>query len=506
MWVDDSGPPIGLVLQGGAAFWGRTGYGVRVYLQPATAGSSKEQGAGVLSFLKWVVGEHRHGRGRGGGQARQDAQGKTRRGRKTDGRHRTGHGRRKQGWHAASVCECVVMRCNACQTRGNGSQSSVGRKRRPHRRRLLGSAGLWRMEGMTDCLGVNSHRPGPPRRLVTEAVVRQQSLDSIDSSFIARWPNCLTRSLGSFAPLSSPATIHGLLPSIDRRPPLTIHLSLSLYSGKVWVSPSIWPELWSKLSRPQLETNGPSRLLETGHQLACLHDIHHTGRSREQQCASCQYVVYRGSTPSASSEGFWALEANPRQIWGRFCHRVAQSRGVCGDFGEDLGCFCRAWLAWLMTGRQTGRPVPEGVKVQGSKPTPRGQAGPKRAIGTPQNKAMVRPNPIDRPQSTRRYPGPSQHAHWLGFSGVARPAELWVCGFVVGAGVLECLITRKVSLWSPCYSSLPQYAYHILGSQQSRGRALRTACSPRTGREKAFVCQALSHCSNLWQFWSPLAG
>lgn len=38
----------------------------------------------------------------------------------------------------------------------------------------------------------------------------------------------------------------------------------------------------------------------------------------------------------------------------------------------------------------------------------------------PQNKAMVRPNPINRPQSTRRYPGPSKHAHWLGFSGVAR--------------------------------------------------------------------------------------
>lgn len=143
----------------------------------------------------------------------------------------------------------------------------------------------------------------------------------------------------------------------------------------------------------------------------------------------------RGSTPSASSEGFWAQKATtPRQSGEGFAIASPSRVAFAGTWG-------RIWLLLqsLADGWQAGQSP--GVKVQGSKPTPRGQAGPKTARGTPQNKAMVRPNPINRPQSTRRYPGPSKHAHWLGFSGVARPAGIVGCGFAVGAGALECLIT-----------------------------------------------------------------
>lgn len=166
-----------------------------------------------------------------------------------------------------------------------------------------------------------------------------------------------------------------------------------------------------------------------------------------------------GSTPSASSEGFWAQKATPDNL-GKVLpsrRRVAwRLRGL----GAGSGCFCKS-LARLADDWQAGQSPT--VKVQASKPTPRGQAGPKTARRTPQNKAMVRPNPINRPQSTRRYPGRSRHAHWLGFSGVARPAGIVDCGFAVGAGVLECLITI-VSLSSPFYSP-----YHIPGSHRSRG-------------------------------------
>ena len=88
-----------------------------------------------------------------------------------------------------------------------------------------------------------------------------------------------------------------------------------------------------------------------------------------------------------------------------------------------------AWLAWLMSGRQASPRGSLGSRYKAPANAPRGQAGPKRARGTPQNKAMVRPNPINRPRSTQCYPGSSKHPHWLGFSGVAQATGfcgLWI--------------------------------------------------------------------------------
>ena len=148
-------------------------------------------------------------------------------------------------------------------------------------------------------------------------------------------------------------------------------------------------------------------------------------------------MASRGSIVSASSEGFWALEATPDKS-GEGSAIASPSRvAFAGTWGEDLVASAWpsrwAWLAWLSEVWQAGQsPRVQRFKVQGARlqPTPpRGQAGPKRARGTPQNKAMVRPNPINRPRSTRRYPGSSKHAHWLGFSGVAQAAGfrgLWI--------------------------------------------------------------------------------
>lgn len=161
----------------------------------------------------------------------------------------------------------------------------------------------------------------------------------------------------------------------------------------------------------------------------------------------------------------------PPTIWGRACHCVAESRGVCGDLG-------RIWLLLqsLADDWQAGQSPT--VKVQGSKPTPRGQAGPKTARGTPQNKAMVRPNPINRAQSTQRYPGRSRHAHWLGFSGVAQPAGIVGCGFCWRRGLG--MPNHNVRISSPCYST-----YHIPGSR-SRGEH-RAECTPPRGNERPLL-------------------
>lgn len=95
----------------------------------------------------------------------------------------------------------------------------------------------------------------------------------------------------------------------------------------------------------------------------------------------------------------------------------------------------------------------------------------------PQNKAMVRPNPINRPRSTRRYPGPSKHAHWLGFSGVARSTCSKDCGlwFVAGAGGPG-MPNHNVRLSSPCYLPHSWVLIPVL-------RALRAVYTPLRGRK-----------------------
>lgn len=220
---------------------------------------------------------------------------------------------------------------------------------------------------------------------------------------------------------------------------------MSLYQTEsLSVAQSIWLELCGpKLSRPQLETNDPSRrsrLLET--------------KLAGQQCASCKYhleaLLLAHRLRVSTLPDYLAQKAtDPRQIWGRFCHRVAESRGVCGDLGQDLAASAGS-ARGLADDWQPGRQAnPRHKRSKAPSPRPRGQAGPKRAIGMPQNKAMVRPNPINRPQSTRRYPGHSMHAHWLGFSGVARPAELWIVDSLLAQGSMDCLITMCAALNRP---------------------------------------------------------
>lgn len=136
---------------------------------------------------------------------------------------------------------------------------------------------------------------------------------------------------------------------------------------------------------------------------------------------------------------------------------------------------------------------------------PRGQAGPKTTRGTPQNKAMVRPNPINRPRSTRRYPGSFKHPHWLGFSGVAQSCR--ACAVVdssVGAGTLECLITMCAPLIA---LRLTTFLGLNLGSRLQHWKQ-PDSVHASVGEETApLFVKALSHRPSLHQLAStPLTG
>lgn len=226
------------------------------------------------------------------------------------------------------------MRCNACQTRGDGSQSSVGRKRRPHRT-TPARLGWAQKNGMTAWESITTRAVAPLLRL--SSAVSHLTQSTHHSLLTAQVANCLTRSLGSFAPLSSSATINGFIPSIDRR----------RGSRSTSLCPCTLIQAKSECRRRSGSSHGPSYLDHSSKQTnhlaswglatsltACMT---YTTQADPVSSSAHHANTCRGSTPSASSEGFWAQEANPPTIWGRFCHRVAESRGVCGDLG-------RIWL------------------------------------------------------------------------------------------------------------------------------------------------------------------
>lgn len=105
----------------------------------------REQGSFLSQIGSWGKIDTELGGEKGGGGAQQYAQGKARRGKEERwnegiGRDHTTEGANKGGRPLPCCNLCVVMRCNAYQTRGDGNQFSIGRKRRFIEPRRLGSA------------------------------------------------------------------------------------------------------------------------------------------------------------------------------------------------------------------------------------------------------------------------------------------------------------------------------------------------------------------------------